>query len=327
MSEIEQREKNSFTPNSSDAMDIFLRSISRVPLLEKHEEIILGKQVQHMMSLLAKKEKLEKKEERVINLSEWAMVVGLSEKELNQVLQQGKIARNKMINANLPLVVSVAKKYLNRNLEFLDLIQEGSLGLERAVEKFDPSKGYKFSTYAYYWIRQRISRAIAVQGRTIRLPLRITDKINKIKKIQREIMSRLGRNPTSDEIASELDINSNQVREYLTLARFPISLDVRVGEGQDLLLSEIIEDKEDLPLDDIHFYSLEQDVRKVLIQLQPKERAVILLRFGLEDGQQWTYKSIGERLNISGEGARKLEKQALLKLREKNLVALRNYLK
>ena len=216
---------------TADMVRTYLREIGRVPLLSREQEIIYGKQVQQMMALLEAKEALTKETDHEPSLSEWAVRVDKSETELNHLMTQGKRAKQKMIEANLRLVVAIAKKYQKRNMEFLDLIQEGTLGLERGVEKFDPMRGYKFSTYAYWWIRQAITRAIAQQGRTIRLPIHITEKLNKIKKVQRELAQTLGRSPSPTEIAKELELEPAQIREYLNMARQPVSLDVRVGEN------------------------------------------------------------------------------------------------
>ena len=234
--------ENTNTKFTADMVRTYLREIGRVPLLTRDQEIIFGKQVQHMMKLVEAKEALEKKQQREISLEEWASHVNLPSSEVTQLVHQGKRAKQKMIEANLRLVVAIAKKYQKRNMEFLDLIQEGTLGLERGVEKFDPTRGYKFSTYAYWWIRQAITRAIAQQGRTIRLPIHITEKLNKIKKVQRELAQKYGRSPTPAEIAKELELEPAQIREYLNMARQPVSLDVRVGDNQDTELQEMLED-------------------------------------------------------------------------------------
>ena len=326
MSATKLNQKNNQSKLSTDMVRVYLHDIGQVPLLDHGEEIIYGKQVQRMMSYLTEFEKLEQQHSRSISQSEWADAVGLSEEELNQVLQQGQEAKTKMIKANLRLVVAIAKKYLKRNLEFLDLIQEGSLGLERGVEKFDPTKGYRFSTYAYWWIRQAITRALSQQSRTIRLPIHITEKLNKIKKTQRELASLLGRSATTSEIAESLGMESASVREYLKVARQPLSLNVRIGDDRDTELSEMIEDDSASPEDYATQELMRQDVREMLSELNPKEREVLSLHFGLEDGKEWSLAKIGQKLNLSRERVRQLEQRALAHLRFQHPSELRDYI-
>ncbi|MEB3340055.1 RNA polymerase sigma factor, RpoD/SigA family [Okeania sp.] len=303
--------------SSMDTVRTYLREIGRVPLLTREEEIVYGKQVQQMMQLLELKEKLEEKIKRAATELEWAEYVKLSLETLQKQIKQGQRAKQKMIEANLRLVVAIAKKYQKRNMEFLDLIQEGTLGLERGVEKFDPTRGYKFSTYAYWWIRQAITRAIAQQARTIRLPIHITEKLNKIKRIQRELIQSLGRSPTPSEIAQALELEPAQIREYLLMARHPISLDLRVGDNQDTELQELLEDEASSPDDYITGELLRQDLNTLLGELTEQQRRVLILRFGLEDGKEMSLAKVGERLNLSRERVRQLEHQALAHLRRR----------
>ncbi len=303
---------------SADMVRTYLHEIGRVPLLTHEQEIVYGKQVQQMMALLEAKGTLEQELERESTNEEWASSINKTEAELKKAIDQGTRAKRKMIEANLRLVVAIAKKYQKRNMEFLDLIQEGTLGLERGVEKFDPTRGYKFSTYAYWWIRQAITRAIAQQARAIRLPIHITEKLNKIKKVQRELSQTLGRNATPTEIAKELELEPAQIREYLSIARQPISLDVRVGDNQDTELSELLEDDGLTPVNYTTQESLRQDLNLLLAELTPQQREVLALRFGLEDGKELSLAKVGKRLNLSRERVRQLEHQALAQLRRRH---------
>jgi RNA polymerase nonessential primary-like sigma factor len=305
------------TKFTADMVRTYLREIGRVPLLTREQEIVYGKQVQQMMTLVEAKEALAKKLRREPTLQEWAAHVHIGEAEVKKTVHQGKRAKQKMIEANLRLVVAIAKKYQKRNMEFLDLIQEGTLGLERGVEKFDPTRGYKFSTYAYWWIRQAITRAIAQQGRTIRLPIHITEKLNKIKKVQRELAQTLGRSPTPAEIAKELELEPAQIREYLNMARQPVSLDVKVGDNQDTELQEMLEDEGPSPEHYMTQEFLRQDLNNLLAELTPQQREVLALRFGLVDGNEMSLAKVGERLNLSRERVRQLEHQALAHLRRR----------
>ncbi|MGB8699688.1 MAG: RNA polymerase sigma factor, RpoD/SigA family [Thermosynechococcaceae cyanobacterium] len=325
MAKVTEKQASNPAPAGRDMVRTYLHEIGRVPLLTHEQEIVYGKQVQQMMALLDAQEHLTEVLGHEPSTAEWSQEANLSEAELTQALDKGKRAKQKMIEANLRLVVAVAKKYQKRNLELLDLIQEGTLGLERGVEKFDPTRGYKFSTYAYWWIRQAITRAIAQQARTIRLPIHITEKLNKIKKAQRELSQVFGRSATPAEIAKELDLEPAQIREFLTIARQPVSLDLRVGDNQDTELRDLLEDDGQSPEQFTAGEALREDVNQLLAELTPQQREVLTLRFGLQSGKELSLAKVGEKLSLSRERVRQLERQALDHLRRRKLDA-REYL-
>ncbi|MFM7085907.1 MAG: RNA polymerase sigma factor, RpoD/SigA family [Cyanobium sp.] len=302
-------------PFATDPIRLYLQDIGRVERLSQEEELTLARLVRERERLLALRPAatgLAEEQER----QAWARAAGLSSGALRRALHQGRRAKERMIQANLRLVVAVAKKYQQRGLELLDLVQEGTLGLERGVERFDPTRGFRFSTYAYWWIRQGITRALASQSRTIRLPVHITEKLNRIRRLQRELSHRLGRSPTVAELAAALGMSEEVVRLTLECQPRPVSLDVRVGRGHDTELGDLLEDPHATPEQCLTREQLHQDLESLLAELSGREALVIRQRFGLEDDTPRTLTEIGEQLHLSRERVRQIESRALLKLRQ-----------
>jgi len=300
---------------SKDSITNYLREISRFPLLNHEQEIIYGKQVQRSMVLQTLKQELYNQLDREPTLQEWAEKAEVSTAQLQKELKLGKQANRKMVESNLRLVVSIAKKYNKAKVEFLDLIQEGTIGLQRGVEKFDPMKGYRFSTYAYWWIRQAMTRAIAEQERTIRLPIHINEKLSKLRKVKRQLSQTLHRDPSVAELAVEMDLTPEKIEDYLNYARRSISLDIQIGDQQNTELWELLEDPSASPDDYATAASLRSDLDKILNDLSPQQREVITLRYGLIDQNPLTLAKVGERLNVSREWVRRVEREAFKALR------------
>jgi len=307
------------TSPAADSVNVYLREIGRVPMLTREQEITYGKQVQQMMALQEKKETLEKQIGYPLTEQAFAEQVQLSEAEVHRIFARGQRAKKKMIEANLRLVVSVAKKYQKRNVEFLDLIQEGTLGLERGVEKFDPTRGYKFSTYSYWWIRQGITRAIASQSRTIRLPVHITEKLNALKKTRQALTQELGRKPTKQELAAALEIDQHSLENLLNQSRTPLSLNQKFGREENTELQHLIEATDANPDESLDQTLLKDRLQVVLSHLSDREREIIELRFGLADGQARSLQQIGNLQNLSRERVRQLQGKAMRKLRHPNV--------
>ena len=276
--------------NIDDPVRMYLKEIGRVPLLSADEEIVLAKQIE----------------------------AGAEEDATYKEIQLSKKAKKKLVDANLRLVVSIAKRYVGRGMLFLDLIQEGNLGLIKAVDKFDYTKGYKFSTYATWWIRQAITRAIADQARTIRIPVHMVETINKLIRISRQLLQDKGRDPTPEEIAEGMGITAERVREIQKIAQEPVSLETPIGEEEDSHLGDFIEDQDAVAPDDAASYILLQEqIEDVFTCLTDREQQVLILRFGLKDGKPRTLEEVGQHFNVTRERIRQIEGKALTKLRNR----------
>jgi RNA polymerase primary sigma factor len=300
---------------ADDTVSLYLKEISRIPLLNAAEEIVLAQQMEKGRAArlrLRSRNRLKPEEKR----------------RLERQVQEAERARQHLIKANFRLVVSIAKKYIGRGVSFLDLIQEGNIGLIRAVEKFDHHRGYKFSTYATWWIRQAITRAIADQGRTIRVPVHMCERINKVSRVSRQLMQELGREANPEEIAAELGTTSRKVERIIKISQRPLSLEQPVGEEQDSHLGDFIEDQTTVgPTDAASMQLLKEQMEDILTSLSPREGRVLQLRFGLTDGHSHTLEEVGQKFGVTRERIRQIEAKALRKLRHPSRSRkLRDYL-
>ncbi|QOV23781.1 RpoD/SigA family RNA polymerase sigma factor [Anabaenopsis elenkinii] len=304
-----------------DAVGAFFKEMARYPLLKPEEEVELARRVRFLEEVREVQAALELELGQSTTKLQIASQLEMTEKQLENRLYQGRVAKRKMIRSNLRLVVSIAKRYLNRGVPFLDLIQEGAMGLNRATEKFDPDKGYKFSTYAYWWIRQAITRAIANDARTIRLPIHIVEKLNKLKKAQRELKQKLSRNPNEAEMAQALEISVQQLRQLQQLRRQALSLNHRVGKEEDTELMDLLEDEDNLsPEAKMNENMMRQEIWDVLGDvLTPREKDVISLRYGLTTSEPCTLEEVGNMFNLSRERVRQIQSKAMRKLRRPHI--------
>ena len=299
---------------TNDPVRMYLKEIGKVPLLTAEQEVILAKAIEEGEAATAELGKTPARTARI--------------RELQRVEREGQLAKKKLIEANLRLVVSIARRYVGRGMLLLDLIQEGNLGLIRAVEKFDYTKGFKFSTYATWWIRQAITRAIADQARTIRIPVHMVETINKLIRIQRQLLQDLGREPTPEEIGREMEFSPEKVREILKVSQEPVSLETPIGEEEDSHLGDFIEDSDAVvPVDAASFILLQEQLDSVLHTLSEREKKVIQLRFGLTDGHPRTLEEVGREFGVTRERIRQIESKTLSKLRHPSRSQkLRDYL-
>jgi RNA polymerase primary sigma factor len=316
---LRQARKDAEMTASADSVRAYLKQIGKVALLNAEEEVDLAKRIEAGLYAAERLRQADETNEKL------ALQV---RRDLRWIVRDGERAKNHLLEANLRLVVSLAKRYTGRGMAFLDLIQEGNLGLIRAVEKFDYTKGYKFSTYATWWIRQAITRAMADQARTIRIPVHMVEVINKLGRIQRELLQDLGREPTPEELAKEMDITPDKVLEIQQYAREPISLDQTIGDEGDSQLGDFIEDSEAVvAVDAVSFTLLQDQLQSVLQTLSEREAGVVKLRFGLTDGQPRTLDEIGQVYGVTRERIRQIESKTMSKLRHPSRSqVLRDYL-
>jgi RNA polymerase primary sigma factor len=300
--------------DTDDTIGLYLKEVSRVPLLTAEEEVELAQRIE--------RGRMAREELARGNVSMRRRT------ELRRLIEDGWLAREHLITANSRLVISVAKKYMGRGVPFLDLIQEGNIGLIRATKKFDYRRGHKFSTYATWWIRQAVTRAIADQGRTIRVPVHMGDQINKLLRVQHQLTQRLGREPSVEELANSLDVPPKKVENMIQVARRPLSLETPTDDEEDSVLGDFIEDDEAPPPDDTATYNLlKEHLEEVLNSLPPREVRILQLRYGLLDGQAYTLEEVGRKMGVTRERVRQIEAQALSRLRHPSIRRkLRDYL-
>jgi RNA polymerase primary sigma factor len=303
---------------TEDSIRVYLQEIGRIRLLRPDEEIELARKIADLLELEEKAAEFEADKGHFPDTKEWAALFDMPLIKFRRRLMLGRRAKEKMVQSNLRLVVSIAKKYMNRGLSFQDLIQEGSLGLIRAAEKFDHEKGYKFSTYATWWIRQAITRAIADQSRTIRLPVHLYETISRIKKTTKTLSQEFGRKPTEEEIAESMEMTIEKLRFIAKSAQLPISLETPIGKEEDSRLGDFIEADIENPEQDVAKNLLREDLEGVLATLSPRERDVLRLRYGLDDGRMKTLEEIGQIFDVTRERIRQIEAKALRKLRHPN---------
>ena len=299
-----------------DLVRSYLRDIGRVPLLSHEQEITLGRQVQELMVLENLESEIESDYGEKPDINFFADKAGMSSIQLKKKLKSGRRAKERMVAANLRLVVSVAKKYTKRNMELLDLIQEGTIGLVRGVEKFDPTRGYKFSTYAYWWIRQGITRAIAEKSRSIRLPIHITEMLNKLKKGQRELSQELSRTPTIQELADYVELPEKDVKDLMSKAGQPVSLETKIGDGEDTILLDLLSNDIDMPSEQIENDCMKGDLETILEKLPELQNRVLRMRYGMDGDDPMSLTGIGRVLGISRDRVRNLERDGLRGLRK-----------
>jgi RNA polymerase nonessential primary-like sigma factor len=300
----------------NDLIKSYLQKIGRYPLLTPEEEIFYAKQVQAMVKLERQTKALALKLGRKPSADELSIFLGITEKEMELIRHRGLRAKNCIATANLRLVVTIAKKYQNFNIDLIDLIQEGSLGLYASIEKFDPSKGYKFSTYSYWWIRQGITRAIAQKSRIISLPVNLVEKLHKVRRIQKELFQLWGRFPTVVEIAQATKLSEEKVRECLKYSNHPVSLNLCIGKDKDSELGDFLEADEKSLVESVDQELLRENLKSIMSSLTAVQREVLSLRYGINSDKALTLDQIGERLHLCKERVRQIQNQAIVRLRQ-----------